>query len=165
MKQAVALGEEVENKKLPKSSSWTMLDVRTQLKFSNFFETKSGMIDPRCEQFYSWIKDGFPFQYVHFDNAGENVKFQSQCQSKLWTFNLVFKITGRDTPQRNHSAELGFAIIANRVRTLMVHANVPKDVCYQVLPQKLCIVALEHYHSPYCKNQQGQMMFTMFSLP
>ena len=135
VKQPAVLGggEAVgEDRKLNKSNWRIMVDEKTQLKFSNFFETKSGMVEPTCEQFSKWIKDGFPLRYVRLDDGGENIKLQSRCQSESWKLNLVFEFTGRDTPQRNHLAELGFAIIANRGRALMAHANVPKEIRYRV---------------------------------
>ena len=46
VKQPVALGEVVEKKKLCKSNWQIMVDERTQLTFSNFFETKSRMVEP-----------------------------------------------------------------------------------------------------------------------
>jgi hypothetical protein len=49
-----------------------MVDERTQLKFSDFFETKNGMIEPTCEQFQKWHQHGMPVKYVRLDNAGEN---------------------------------------------------------------------------------------------
>ena len=61
VKQLVAQGEVVEDKKLSKSNWQIMVAERTQLKFSNFFKAKSGMVEPMCEQFFKWIKDGFPF--------------------------------------------------------------------------------------------------------
>ena len=59
-----------------------MVDERTLLKFFNFFETKSGMVELTCKQFLKRIKDGFPLRYVRLDNRGENVKLQSHCQSE-----------------------------------------------------------------------------------
>jgi hypothetical protein len=38
---------------------------------------------------------------------------------------IEFEFTGRDTPQRNHLAELGFATLANRGRAILGRANIP----------------------------------------
>jgi hypothetical protein len=37
---------EVEN--MPKPYWWIIVDQRTQLKFSDFFATKNGMVEPTC---------------------------------------------------------------------------------------------------------------------
>jgi hypothetical protein len=96
-----------------------MVDERTQLKFSDFFETKNGMIEPTCEQFQKWHQNDMPVKYVRLDNAGENKKLMTRSGSADWKLNIQFEFTGRATPQRNHLAELAFAIIANRGRTMM----------------------------------------------
>jgi hypothetical protein len=62
------------------------------------------------------------------DNAGENKLLQSRCESADWKFWIQPEYTARYTPQQNHLAELGFAILANRGRALMARANVPLSV-------------------------------------
>jgi hypothetical protein len=48
------------------------VDERTQLKFSDFFNTKIGMDEPRCQLFYKWKEKGMPVKVVRCDDAGEN---------------------------------------------------------------------------------------------
>jgi len=37
-----------------------MVDEWTQMKFSDFFQTKNTMVEPTCEKFMRWKQDGFP---------------------------------------------------------------------------------------------------------
>ena len=48
------------------------------------------------------------------------------------TGNSQFEYTARDTPQQNHLAELGFAVLSNRAPTLMTAANVPLTKRYKI---------------------------------
>jgi hypothetical protein len=49
-----------------------VVNERTQLKFSDFFETKNGMVEPTCEKLQRWKDAGKEVRYIHMDNAGEN---------------------------------------------------------------------------------------------
>ena len=49
-----------------------MVDEHAQLKFSDFHETKNGMVEPACEQFKKWEQAGKKVDVVRLDNAGEN---------------------------------------------------------------------------------------------
>jgi hypothetical protein len=82
-----------------------MVDERTQLKFSDFFDTKNGR---------------------------ENKLLQQRSQSADWKLNITYEFTARDMPQQNHLAELGFAHLANYGRALMARANVPLNIRYKV---------------------------------
>ena len=53
-------------------------------------------------------------KFIRCDNGGENVKLDSIAKIKDWKLNLEFEYTGRDTPQHNHMAEVGFATIGGR---------------------------------------------------
>jgi hypothetical protein len=66
------------------------------------------------------------------DNAGKNQKLQQRCESADWKFKIKFEYTAAMTPQQNHLAELGFAILANCGRALMAKANLPMKVRYKV---------------------------------
>ena len=108
------------------------MDERTQLKFSDFFEKKSGMVEPTCEQISKWKGAGMPVKFIRLDNAGENTDLQKRTESSDWKFGIEFEYTARDTPQQNHLAELGFAILANRGRAVLHRANIPTEVCYKL---------------------------------
>ena len=119
-----------------------MVDERTQLKFSNFLDTKNGMIEPTCEQFQKWSQHGIPVKYVRCDNAGENMKLKTRCASADWKLGIEFEFTGRATPQRNHLAELAFSIIANRGRAMMHRANVSIEIRYKVWKEAFATATL-----------------------
>ena len=117
----------------PSKPRWRiMVDERTNLKFSDFFATKDGMIEPTCMQINKWKNAGIHVKYIRLDNAGENKKLAQRTESSAWKFNITYEFTGRDTPQRKHLAELGFAAIYNEGRAMMVHANFPKLIRYLV---------------------------------
>ena len=118
--------------KVTKPNWHIMVDEKTQLKFSHFYETKNGMIEPTCAQLNKWREAGKPVSFVRLDNAGENKKLKTRTESSDWKLGINFEFTARDTPQQNHLAELGFAIIANRGRALLYRANVPYAERYKL---------------------------------
>jgi hypothetical protein len=109
-----------------------MVDERTQLKFSDFFDTKNGMVEETCEQLHRWKQSGREAKLIRLDNAGENKLLQQRSQSADWKLNFGYEFTARDTPQQNHLAELGFAHLVNYGRALMARANVPLNIRYKV---------------------------------
>ena len=104
------------------------VEERTQMKFSVFNATKAGYINDFCARLTRWSQDGKPVKFIRCDNAGENKEFEKIANGHKWKLNLSFEYTGRATPQRNHLAELGFAIILPRAKAMMHAANVPEDV-------------------------------------
>jgi len=127
---------EKDGPKVNAKRHWRILvDERTQMKFSKFFTTKSGMVEPTLEQIAKWKANNLVVKYIRCDNAGENKTLQKRSESKDWKMNLQFEYTARNTPQQNHLAELGFAVLANRGRAMMSAANVPKAMRYQIFPK------------------------------
>jgi hypothetical protein len=102
-----------------------MVDKRTQLRFSNFYLNKDGMVEPTCEQFRRWKEGGRAVKYIRLDDGGENEALQKRALSDAWKLDIEFEFTGGDTPQWNHLAELGFAIFANRGRARLGRVNIP----------------------------------------
>jgi hypothetical protein len=45
---------------------------------------------------------------------------------------INFEYTAANTPQQNHLAELGFAVLANRGCAMMHQANLPLETRYQL---------------------------------
>jgi hypothetical protein len=107
-----------------------MVDERTQLQFSDFFDTKNGMVEETCEQLHRWKVSGRGAKIIKLDNAGENKFLQQKSQSADWKLKVNFEFTARGTPaQQNHlAAELGSAHLANYGRALMAQANVPLNI-------------------------------------
>jgi hypothetical protein len=83
---------------------------------------------------------GIKVANVRLDNASENKKLQTRAESSDWKFSIGWEFTARDTPQQNHLAELGFALLANRGRALMHIAHISKKVRYQIF-QKVFKIA------------------------
>jgi hypothetical protein len=51
---------------------WSILvEEKAQLKFSDFFETKIGMIEPTFELFTQWKSEGREVKYVRCDKGGK----------------------------------------------------------------------------------------------
>jgi hypothetical protein len=120
-----------------------MVDEQTQLKFSNFYKKKNGMIEPTCVQLNKWKQAGLAVKYMPLDNTGENLKLQEVSDSKDWKLGIEFEYTARDTPQQNHLAELGFTILANRGQALMVRANVPMECRYLLFREAFITATLQ----------------------
>jgi len=106
-----------------------IVDERTQLKVSNFFERKNGVVEPTCELFYKWKE---VVKIARMDGAGKNIKLKKRTDSVDWKLSIDYEITARNTPQQNHLAEIAFTIIGNRGRALMHHANVPEEIRYKL---------------------------------
>ena len=102
-----------------------MVDERTEMKWSDFYEKKDDMVEPTCERFYKWKQDGKPVAIVRCDGGGENKSLKSRCNSVDWKLNIDFEWTARSTPQQNSPAEVAIATIGNRGRAMMIAANVP----------------------------------------
>eukprot|EP00957_Ditylum_brightwellii_P002157 165917-Ditylum_brightwellii.AAC.1 len=64
-------------------------------------------------------------QTMRCDNAGENKLFKKKSDSADLKLNVKFEYTASETPQQNSLAEVSFATIGNRGRTMMIGANVP----------------------------------------
>jgi hypothetical protein len=113
--------------KITKNNWRIMVDESTNLKISHFYAKKDGMVEPTCELIKKLKNMEIEIKILRMDNAGENKLMQQRCESKDWQFAINYEYTGRDTPQHNHMAELGFATLGNKGRALMVRANIPMN--------------------------------------
>ena len=77
------------------------------------------MEQPTCEQLNKWHQAKLGVTHLRMDNAGENKLFQQNIEGKDWKLPITTEYTARDTPQQNSIAEVGFATIANRGRSMM----------------------------------------------
>ena len=151
----------------PAKGKWCMIvDECTQLKFSDFYDTKNGMVEPTCEKFKKWSQDGKPVGIVRLDNAGENVLLQQRANSADWQLGIDFEFTPRNTPQQNHLVEVGFAIVANKGRALMHHANIPIELRYKLFREALmtatlldglAVITLNEVKAPRFMHYYGHM--------
>jgi hypothetical protein len=112
-----------------------MVNEATNLKFSDFYQTKDGMVEPILTKWSKWQGMGFDVNNVRLDYAGKNKKLQTRAKYCDWKFAIKWELTARDTPQQNHLVEVGFAVLANRERALMHMAHIPKKMRYQIVPK------------------------------
>ena len=117
---------------IPSRPNWRILvvDQEIQLKFSKFFRHKNDMVQPTCEQLNKWHQAKLGVTHLRMDNAGENKLLQQNIEGKDWKLPIITEYTARDTPQQNSIAEVGFATIANRGRSMMHRANLPMALRY-----------------------------------
>jgi hypothetical protein len=74
--------------------NWQIIvDKRTQLHFSDFFDPKNSMVEPTCEKFQQWNDVGKEVCYLQMDDTGENEKQQQRCESANWKFKIQFEYT------------------------------------------------------------------------
>eukprot|EP00957_Ditylum_brightwellii_P083009 6310680-Ditylum_brightwellii.AAC.1 len=100
------------------------------------------MVEPTLEKFARWEQNNRKVKFVRCNNAGENKTLEKRSQSKDWRMNPEFEYTARATPQQNHLAELAFATLGNKGRTLMHQANVPEAMKYKVFPKAFMAATL-----------------------
>jgi hypothetical protein len=62
-------------------------------KQSNFFVTKNEIIDYMYQIMHSEAEQGYSIQFLHQDNAGENVKLVKIAKGKDWTFDFAVEYT------------------------------------------------------------------------
>ena len=53
-----------EGPQVQKPNWHLIVDERTKIKISNFFETKDGMVEPTCKLFEKWQKQGKPMKFI-----------------------------------------------------------------------------------------------------
>ena len=122
---------------------WRLLgDERTQLKFTDFSETKNGMVKPTAVFLNSLSKDGHHVQYIRCENGGENKLLETTCNCSEWKMNLKFEFTARDTPQQNWLFEKGLATILSKARALMADANIPNAIRYLLYREAITTATL-----------------------
>ena len=104
-----------------------MVDERTQLKFSHFYQSKTNMVEPTLQLLNLLGEHNHKVDVVRMDNAGENQQLEKRALSARWKLPIEFEYTARNTPQQNHLAEIAFATIMNRARAMMIAANIPEQ--------------------------------------
>ena len=58
-----------------------VVDERTEMKLSNLFETKNGIVVHVCRQFHKWKDADIPVKIVRCDNAGVNKLLEKRSNS------------------------------------------------------------------------------------
>ena len=106
-----------------------IVDQATGKKWSDFTDTKSGMVENTCEFMHKMKTRGMAIKIIRLDPAGENHKLEKRAGSVDWKpiQPVEFEFTSRDTPQHNNLAELAFPYLAGRSRAMMGAAHVPDE--------------------------------------
>ena len=112
-----------------------MVDERTNLKFTKFFSTSNGIIEPNFEQIEKWENNGLVVKHIHLEISGEKKKLKEQAEIKDCKINIDFEYTARYTLQKSHLEDMGFSVLTNKGTAMMYHSNVPTDMRYQILPK------------------------------
>ena len=83
------------------------------------------MIKPTCAQLHRWKTSGHGVKCVCMNNAGKSIAQHDRSDSSDWKLRIKFEYTAQNTPQQNHIAKLG--------RALMNHAKVPLKWRFKLL--------------------------------
>eukprot|EP00957_Ditylum_brightwellii_P181372 13816485-Ditylum_brightwellii.AAC.1 len=75
------------------------------MKWTAFFQTKNGMIEPTSVKLNKWKQGGKAGKYIRLDNISENKALEKQCESAVWKLGIEFEYTAYDTPQQNSLVE------------------------------------------------------------
>ena len=139
----IALIKKQKDGPLVLNLSWQIIvDERTGMNFLDFYTSKTVMVEPTCKQWNKRKTVGLAVKFCRLDNAGENNFLQKRCNSAEWQLGVKFEFTARDTPQQNHLAELGFAVLANRGRALMTRANIPMHYQFKLFKEAFKMATL-----------------------
>jgi hypothetical protein len=99
--------QESETKKV--TSVWRLIVFYpSQLKITDIFKTKAGMVEPTIEKLHQMTQMKMGPMYLRMDNAGENKSLADRMKHKDWKLPIVVEWTARDTPQQNSPVEVGF---------------------------------------------------------
>ena len=81
-----------------------MVDKRTGLKFSYFFQKNNDMIDPTFLQLRKFKQVVHPVRPLICNNYRDDFKLNQVENGKGWKIYINFECTGAGTPQRNYLA-------------------------------------------------------------
>ena len=105
------------------------------MKFSRFFATKNGMIEPACMLTNKFEKINAITKYIHCNNARENIALEKTINGPKWKKYIQFEYMVRSTPQQNSLAETAFSYLLNKAKALMIEANVPYLIQYKIIQE------------------------------
>ena len=117
----------VRERSLGGSKFWLLVvDDATDMSWSMFLKQKSELSKHMITFVKSLEAQGHKVEYLRCDNAGENLKFQSQATVNGIT--AKFEITAPGTPQQNGKCERKFATLYGRVRAMLRDAILTQDM-------------------------------------
>ena len=117
---------------------WCLIVFETTgFMMSAMLRKKNQVAGYLCQKFHQFKQLGCMPKIIRMDNAGENVKFQQQAESKSWKLGLTYEYTAPRTPQQNSPAETGLHTILTRGNAMCIDANIPDEQMHLVLPKAL----------------------------
>ena len=90
----------------------------------------SDFVEQMCKKFSEWKNNGKLVMFIRHNDAPKNkvfIKIANELQQKL---GVTMEYSEKGMPHSNQLAELGFADIAGKARTMVVQANLPEDIKY-----------------------------------
>ena len=127
--------------KAPTKPNWRMtVESQLQIKFSVFTQTKDGMVEPTLRLFNKWKGTPRNVTHLRMDNAGENKKLQTACESAEWNIGIKkFEFTPHNTPQQNSLVKVAFNTIGSRAKAMLSDANIPDLKRHLLFPRAVLL--------------------------
>ena len=117
---------------------WCLIVFETTgFMLSAMLRKKNQMAGYLCQKFHQFRQLGIMPKFVRMDNAGENVKFQQQAESKDWKLGLTYEYTAPRTPQQNAPVETGLHTLLTGANAMCIAANIPEDKMHIALPKAI----------------------------
>ena len=90
------------------------------------------MVKPTNELLNAWKQGRINKSVIRCDNVGENIRLKMRLASAEWRMPLKFEYTPRNTPQRNHLAELKTFLICNKARAALVRTHILNEYRFRI---------------------------------
>ena len=92
------------------------------------------MVEPTRDHLHRWKFGGDEVATFRCDNSGDSKKLDARINSKDWKLSVNFEYTPREKTYHNCLAQIGFTTLCNKVKVLMLKANLPikLDVFYSL---------------------------------
>ena len=68
-----------------------IVDECTGLNFSNFYQTKTGMVEPTCVKLQNFKNKNKAVKFIRCDNSGENKNLDKRSNNTHWKLNVTFE--------------------------------------------------------------------------
>ena len=105
-----------------------------------FAQTKDGMVGPTLSLFNKWKGTPRNVTHLRMDNAGENKKLQTACESAEWNIGIKkYKCTLCNTPQQNLLVQVAFNTIGSQAKALLSDTNIPDSQRHLLFPRAVLL--------------------------
>ena len=101
-----------------------MVEKYSGVKVSAFFQGKNNIIKTMCNHIQKAKHSRAPVKYLRLDNARENFKIQSHCNSTDWKLTVFSEYTAKEMPHKSSMSETVFTPLAARGHVMLAAANV-----------------------------------------